>query len=92
MTVRMVGVDVDVDGTFTDVFVLDAQAGTALVAKAPTTRSEQSGKFLDGIRREVPILSMISMVLHGTTAGTNALLERKGARIGVIRTQGLCDR
>lgn len=89
MTGRMVGVDVG--GTFTDIFVLDEATGTASVGKVPTTRPDQSGGFLDGITGQVPDLSQIAVVVHGTTAGTNALLERKGARIGVITTQGLRD-
>ncbi|MEM6678254.1 MAG: hydantoinase/oxoprolinase family protein [Pseudomonadota bacterium] len=86
---RMVGVDVG--GTFTDVFVLDEAAGTARVAKVPTTRPDQSGGFLAGIAREVADLGDLAVVVHGTTAGTNALLERKGARTGVITTAGLRD-
>ncbi|MEX0277426.1 MAG: hydantoinase/oxoprolinase family protein [Ruegeria sp.] len=89
MTGRMVGVDVG--GTFTDVFVLNEADGRATVAKVPTTRPDQSGGFLDGIGREVRDLSEIAVVVHGTTAGTNALLERKGAKTGVICTQGLRD-
>lgn len=89
MTNRMIGVDVG--GTFTDVFVLNEAEGTASVAKVPTTRPDQSGGFLDGIGREVQDLSEISVVVHGTTAGTNALLERKGAKTGVICTEGLRD-
>lgn len=84
-------IGVDVGGTFTDVFVLNEADGTAAVAKVPTTRPDQSGGFLDGIGREVADLSEISVVVHGTTAGTNALLERKGARTGVICTAGLRD-
>jgi N-methylhydantoinase A len=89
MSGRMIGVDVG--GTFTDVFVLNEADGTASVAKVPTTRPDQSGGFLEGIGREVADLSGISVVVHGTTAGTNALLERKGAVTGVITTQGLRD-
>ena len=84
-------IGVDVGGTFTDVFVLNEETGTASVAKVPTTRPDQSGGFLDGIRREIQDLSEISVVVHGTTAGTNALLERKGAKTGVICTEGLRD-
>jgi N-methylhydantoinase A len=86
---RMIGVDVG--GTFTDVFVLDEAAGTASVAKVPTTRPDQSGGFLGGIGKQVDDLSTVSVVVHGTTAGTNALLERKGAKVGIITTQGLRD-
>ena len=86
---RMIGVDVG--GTFTDVFVLDEAEGRAFVAKVPTSRPDQSAGFLAGIARHVPDLGQVSVVVHGTTAGTNALLERKGAKIGVITTQGLRD-
>lgn len=86
---RMIGVDVG--GTFTDIFVLDEATGIAEVAKVPTTRPDQSGGFLSGIRARVDDLTTVSVVVHGTTAGTNALLERKGAKIGVITTMGLRD-
>ena len=86
---RMIGVDVG--GTFTDIFVLDEATGTAQVAKVPTSRPDQSGGFLSGISARVDDLSTVSVVVHGTTAGTNALLERKGAKIGVITTMGLRD-
>lgn len=88
---RSLMIGVDVGGTFTDVFVLNEAEGTASVAKVPTTRPDQSAGFLDGIGREVSDLSEIAVVVHGTTAGTNALLERKGAKTGVICTQGLRD-
>jgi N-methylhydantoinase A len=86
---RMIGVDVG--GTFTDAFVLDEATGRAEVAKVPTTRPDQSSGFLDGIARQVEDLSTVGVVVHGTTAGTNALLERKGAKIGIITTEGLRD-
>ena len=89
MSNKMIGVDVG--GTFTDVFILDEANGMADVAKVPTTRPDQSGGFLIGIQQRISDLSEIAVVVHGTTAGTNALLERKGAKIGVICTQGLRD-
>jgi len=82
---------IDVGGTFTDVFVLDEASGRAEVAKVPTTRPDQSGGFLAGIRARVADPGAIATVVHGTTAGTNALLERKGARTGVITTEGFRD-
>jgi N-methylhydantoinase A len=86
---NMIGVDVG--GTFTDVFVLDEATNEARVAKVPTTRPDQSGGFLAGIAAQVGDLGTVASVVHGTTAGTNALLERKGARIGVITTEGFRD-
>ncbi|MFK7858448.1 MAG: hydantoinase/oxoprolinase family protein [Granulosicoccus sp.] len=84
-------VGVDVGGTFTDVFVLDEHCGVAEVAKVPTSKPDQSAGFLQGIAKRVGVTSDIAVVVHGTTAGTNALLERKGAVTGVITTQGLRD-
>ena len=69
---RMIGVDVG--GTFTDIFVLDEATGSAQVAKVPTSRPDQSAGFLSGIGSRVDDLSTVSVVVHGTTAGTNALL------------------
>jgi N-methylhydantoinase A len=88
---RSTMIGVDVGGTFTDVFVLDEATGKARVAKVPTTRPDQSGGFLNGIAAQVGDLSIVASVVHGTTAGTNALLERKGARIGILTTAGFRD-
>ncbi|MEM6847657.1 MAG: hydantoinase/oxoprolinase family protein [Pseudomonadota bacterium] len=83
-------VGIDVGGTFTDVFALDTATGIAKVTKTPTTRPDQSGGFLTGLDAVADVASVTALV-HGTTAGTNALLERKGARIGVITTDGFRD-
>jgi len=84
-------VGVDVGGTFTDVFFLDEAAGACSVAKVPSTRPDQSVGFIEGIAKGAPDFGAISTVVHGTTVGTNALLERRGARTGVITTQGFRD-
>ncbi len=90
-TGRRYVIGVDVGGTFTDVFVLDEAAGKAEIAKVPTTPADQSEGFLEGIRARVSDLGEVMTVVHGTTVATNALLERKGARTGVITTSGFCD-
>ncbi len=84
-------IGVDVGGTFTDVFLLDEDAGTITTAKVPSTRDDQSKGFIEGIAEEVTDFSAIRSVVHGTTVGTNALLERKGARTGIITTAGFRD-
>jgi N-methylhydantoinase A len=81
---------VDVGGTFTDVFCLDEAAGTCAVAKVPSTRPDQSVGFLAGLRTGGD-LARLATVVHGTTVGTNALLERKGARTGFVTTPGFRD-
>ena len=84
-------IGVDVGGTFTDVFILNEVQKTACVKKIPTTRPDQSIGFMQGIKSEITNLQNIGVVVHGTTTGTNALLEKKGAKTGVICTEGLRD-
>ena len=84
-------IGVDVGGTFTDVFFLDEANGQCGVAKVPSTKQDQSEGFLAGIRSGVANLTKIATVVHGTTVGTNALLERKGAKTGIITTSGFRD-
>ncbi|MDH5353898.1 MAG: hydantoinase/oxoprolinase family protein [Gammaproteobacteria bacterium] len=84
-------IGVDVGGTYTDVFFLDEAAGKCQVAKVPSTVDDQSRGFIEGIRKQVENLAEVSTVVHGTTVGTNALLERKGARTGIITTRGFRD-
>ncbi|MBL6845347.1 MAG: hydantoinase/oxoprolinase family protein [Planktomarina sp.] len=84
-------VGVDVGGTFTDVFIINQASGKLATAKVPSTKDDQSRGFVDGILREISDFSDISTIVHGTTVGTNALLERKGARTGIITTEGFRD-
>ena len=84
-------IGVDVGGTFTDVFFLDEANGQCSVAKVPSTRQDQSEGFLAGIRSGVTDLTKVATVVHGTTVGTNALLERKGAKTGIITNSGFRD-
>ena len=86
----MILVGVDVGGTFTDLFWLDEATGQVRTAKVPSQRGDEAAGFLDGLRRFGPAAALGSIV-HGTTVGTNALLERKGARAGLITTRGFRD-
>jgi N-methylhydantoinase A len=83
-------VGVDVGGTFTDVFAIDRASGRATVAKLPTTADNQAEGFAEGVRRGAGG-GGIAGVLHGTTVGTNALLQRRGGRVGMIVTAGFRD-
>lgn len=83
-------VGVDVGGTFTDLFLFDAAAGAFRTAKVPSNRGDEASGFLAGLRALGGAAAM-DAVVHGTTVGTNALLERKGARLGVITTGGFRD-
>ena len=84
-------IGVDVGGTFTDVFVFNEATGQVETTKVPSTRGDQSKGFIEGIGRKVTDFADIRTVVHGTTVGTNALLERKGPRTGIITTEGFRD-
>jgi N-methylhydantoinase A len=90
-TARNVEIGVDVGGTFTDVVCYEPQRPLR-VFKTPTTRLDPSAGVLDGLRYAIDVWSIppsrIRRVVHGTTIATNAVLERKCARIGVITTDG----
>jgi N-methylhydantoinase A len=85
---RIVGVDVG--GTFTDLACFDPATGTFSVAKVPSNRGDEASGFIDGLSVFGDVADL-GAIVHGTTVGTNALLERKGARIGVITTAGFRD-
>ncbi|WP_370326655.1 hydantoinase/oxoprolinase family protein [Euzebya sp.] len=83
---------VDVGGTFTDVLLIDTDSGQTWRAKTASTPSDQSVGVLRGIERvcaEAGIaMADVTEVLHGTTVATNAILEQKGARVGLVTTRG----
>ena len=91
----MLRVGVDVGGTFTDVVLWDADARQATVYKLPSTPDDPA----DAARRDVETvvtmagrgLSELAQVFHGTTLATNIVLERGGARVGFITTEGFRD-
>jgi N-methylhydantoinase A len=82
---------VDIGGTFTDCVLADLTAGTLQIAKVPTTPRDQSTGFLRGLASLRVSLDAVESITHGTTIGTNAILERKGARCGLITTRGFRD-
>jgi N-methylhydantoinase A len=90
MTGKLI-VGVDVGGTFTDLFFLDEASGRTWIGKVPSTRGREAEGFLNGVRQGAGELSSIGTIVHGTTVGTNALLERKGGKAGVIATEGFRD-
>ena len=83
---------VDVGGTFTDLIFYDDESGEVRVAKEPTTPSPEEGvvRVVEAAVSEERIRST-RYFLHGTTVGLNALLERKGAVVGMLSTRGFRD-
>ncbi|HEV8322598.1 MAG TPA: hydantoinase/oxoprolinase family protein [Myxococcota bacterium] len=91
-------IGIDVGGTFTDIVGIDDRSGRILLEKVPTTPGDLARGVLDGIARLLAAPDggatagvTPSEFVHGTTIGTNALIERKGARTGLVTTRGFRD-
>src|SRR5204862_6600112 len=95
---RMYRIGIDVGGTFTDVVAVDAD-GRVVVAKSASTPADPSDGLMDGLEAlaaALPLdlatlLARTERIVHGTTVATNALLERKGAKVGLLTTDGHRD-
>jgi N-methylhydantoinase A len=85
-------VAVDTGGTFTDFVVLNEETGALEVFKVPSTRGHEADGIIDGLRGYIERSGAhpgdVGFFAHGTTVGTNGLLESKGARTGLIVTEG----
>jgi len=83
---------VDVGGTFTDLLLVDESSGQTYMAKVLSTPEDSSIGVLNGIDRicdESDVdAKQVNQVMHGTTVATNAVLTRKGAKVGLITTKG----
>ncbi len=83
---------VDVGGTFTDLMLVHDESGRLYRVKTPSTPADPSQGVLNGVGRILGesgvAASDLAYVMHGTTVATNAVLESKGARVGLITTRG----
>lgn len=84
-------VSMDIGGTFTDVVAYNAETGEFNATKASTTPGELSVGVLKGLEALVPSLEDIEFIVHGTTQGLNAFLERRGVRVLLLSTSGIED-
>ncbi len=84
-------VGIDVGGTFTDLLALDTATGAVSLAKVPTTSDNQAVGFVAAMKAAGLDARALQAIVHGTTTTTNALLERKVARVGLITTRGFRD-
>lgn len=91
MTSKTLTVGIDVGGTFTDLLAVDSAAGTVKLAKVPTTVENQAIGFMASLAAAGVEPANLQAIVHGTTTTTNALLERKIARVGLITTRGFRD-
>jgi N-methylhydantoinase A len=91
-------IGIDVGGTFTDLVAVD-EAGRVTHAKSASTPADQSIGVMEGLGllaeslgvELAAMLERTERIVHGTTVATNALLERRGARVGLLTTEGHID-
>ncbi|MFH0297948.1 hydantoinase/oxoprolinase family protein [Bradyrhizobium sp. 31Argb] len=94
----MFTIGIDVGGTYTDLVAIDRD-GNTVFAKSPSTPADQSIGVMNGLeelasRLKMPraeMLAKTNRLVHGTTVATNALLERKGAKVALLTTEGHRD-
>jgi N-methylhydantoinase A len=88
-----VSIGVDVGGTFTDLVAVDEDTGTVRVGKHPSTPLNPDAGVLEIVDKMLTRddLGRANYFLHGTTTGLNALVERKGAKVGILTTRGFRD-
>ena len=82
---------IDVGGTFTDLIYVDKENNTIEFAKVPTSPENQAFGVMDAINKAKLKLNHVKLIVHGTTTTTNALLERKLSKTGMITTKGFKD-
>ena len=88
---RPLRIGVDIGGTFTDLVTFDSAAGGLAMSKSFTTPADRTDGVLDVLAEDGVALSAVSQFVHGTTTATNAVVERKGGRVGLISTAGFRD-
>jgi N-methylhydantoinase A/oxoprolinase/acetone carboxylase beta subunit len=88
-------IGIDIGGTFTDLVLRDDESGQQIIHKLPSTPDDPARAGLEGIAalcaKAAVELPDIDILVHGTTVATNILLERNGARVGLITTRGFRD-
>lgn len=82
---------IDIGGTFTDLVLYDKKQGSYTTGKILTTPKNLAKGVIEGISRFVDDLAEIEYFVHGTTAGLNAFLERKGAKVALLVTENFRD-
>ncbi len=85
-------VGIDTGGTFTDIVVLEhgSSGSTMRQCKVLSDPSDPSSPIVEGLRR-LGLENRKLQIIHGTTVGTNAVLEGKGARVAYISSEGFAD-
>ena len=84
-------VGIDVGGTFTDLTAVDEATGGVVVTKVPSRPRNEATAVLEGLRALGIASANVRRLVHGTTVGTNTVLERRGARVALLTTAGFRD-
>lgn len=87
----MLSIGIDTGGTFTDLAVYDAAEGDIRAIKVPSTVNDPSEAVIGVLEKLGPERWANSRIVHGTTVATNMVLERKGAQLAIITTEGFRD-
>ena len=82
---------VDVGGTFTDIVLFDAASGALTVTKVPSTPANQSEGVIRGLESVLDRLDALGRLVHGTTVSTNTILQRSGADVAMVTSEGFGD-
>lgn len=85
---RSLSVSADVGGTFTDVVTMDNATGEVSIAKSPTIADDPVEGIVRALETTGVSLSEMQRLVHGTTVGINTLLQRQGAKVGLLTTEG----
>ena len=99
MTGAGLSIGVDIGGTFTDCTIMH-DGGRITTGKSPTTPDDRSCGFFDAIASAATnmdstlesVMERCDLLVHGTTTGTNAIVERRGAATGLLRHAGTTTR
>jgi N-methylhydantoinase A len=86
----MVVVGIDVGGTFTDLTEVDEETGAVRITKVPSTPGDEGQAVLAGLER-IADPKAVRRIVHGTTVATNAIVQRRGARVALVTTAGFRD-
>jgi N-methylhydantoinase A len=88
---RRFRVSADIGGTFTDLVFQDAVSGDAFTGKILSTPGNPAQAVLEGLTSFLPQGASLDFLVHGTTVGLNAVLERRGARVALVTTENFGD-
>ncbi len=88
-------VGIDIGGTFTDIVGLDSKTGELTITKVPSTPKDFAVGFFNGLEKILCLTGdssgNVKRLIHGTTVATNSIMEKKGAKIGILTTKGFED-